>query len=42
MADVARKQAGRGVGVGVREQLRTLDDAAVVTAFLDGEDLHPL
>ena len=38
MADVARKKAGRGVGVGVREQLRTLDDAAVVTAFLDGEE----
>jgi RNA polymerase sigma-70 factor (ECF subfamily) len=38
MADVARKKAGRGVGVSVREQLRTLDDAAVVTSFLDGEE----
>ena len=38
MADVARKKAGRVVGANVREQLRTLDDAAVVTAFLDGEE----
>jgi RNA polymerase sigma-70 factor (ECF subfamily) len=38
MADVARKKTGRVVGASVREQLRTLDDAAVVTAFLDGEE----
>ena len=38
MADVARKKSGTLGGVGVREQLRTLDDAAVVSAFLDGEE----
>jgi RNA polymerase sigma-70 factor (ECF subfamily) len=38
MADVARKKAGMPGGAGVREQLRALDDAAVVTAFLDGEE----
>ena len=38
MADVALKQAGHLGGVSVREQLRTLDDAAVVTSFLDGEE----
>ena len=38
MADVARKKAGKLGGANVREQLRTLDDAAVVSAFLDGEE----
>src|SRR5687767_16034711 len=38
MADVALKQKMPLPGVAVREQLRTLDDAAVVTAFLGGED----
>jgi RNA polymerase sigma-70 factor (ECF subfamily) len=38
MADVARKKGGTLGGASVREQLRTLDDAAVVSAFLDGEE----
>jgi RNA polymerase sigma-70 factor (ECF subfamily) len=38
MADVARKKVGQLGAPSVREQLRTLDDAAVVTAFLDGEE----
>ena len=38
MADVARKKVGIQQGAGVREQLRALDDSAVVTAFLDGEE----
>lgn len=38
MADVAVKKAVRTGGQSVREQLRTLDDAAVVAAFLDGEE----
>jgi RNA polymerase sigma-70 factor (ECF subfamily) len=38
MADVARKKAGKIGGANVREQLRALDDAAVVSAFLDGEE----
>ena len=38
MADVARKKMGMQQGASVREQLRTLDDSAVVTAFLDGEE----
>ena len=38
MADVARKKAGTLGGANVREQLRALDDAAVVTAFLGGEE----
>jgi RNA polymerase sigma-70 factor, ECF subfamily len=38
MADVARKRAGTPGGANVREQLRALDDAAVVSAFLDGEE----
>jgi len=38
MADVARKKAGTPGGANVREQLRALDDAAVVTAFLGGEE----
>ena len=38
MADVARKKVGIQQGASVREQLRTLDDSAVVTAFLDGEE----
>ena len=38
MADVARKRTGTPGGANVREQLRALDDAAVVTAFLGGEE----
>jgi RNA polymerase sigma-70 factor (ECF subfamily) len=38
MADVALKQAGARTGVSVREQLRALDDNAVVSAFLTGEE----
>ena len=38
MADVARKKVGIQQGASVREQLRTLDDSAVVTAFLEGEE----
>lgn len=38
MADVALERAPRPGGVSVREQLRALDDAAVVTAFLEGEE----
>ncbi len=37
MADIARKQSIQP-GSAVREQLRTLDDSGVVTAFLDGEE----
>jgi RNA polymerase sigma-70 factor (ECF subfamily) len=36
MADIALKQ--KVAGAAVREQLRTLDDSAVVTAFLGGEE----
>jgi RNA polymerase sigma-70 factor (ECF subfamily) len=38
MADVARKKGALQGGATVREQLRTLDDTAVVSAFLDGEE----
>jgi RNA polymerase sigma-70 factor (ECF subfamily) len=38
MADVARSKAVRQGGASVREQLRALDDTAVVSAFLDGEE----
>ena len=38
MADVAMKRASAVQGKTVREQLRTLDDSAVVTAFLNGEE----
>ena len=38
MADVARRKAGTPGGANVREQLRALDDAAVVSVFLDGEE----
>lgn len=38
MADVALKRSANPAGGSVREQLRTLDDAAVVTAFLEGEE----
>ena len=38
MADVALKKIGMQKGATVREQLRALDDSAVVTAFLDGEE----
>jgi len=38
MADVALKHAVPLPGAAVREQLRTLDDSAVVSAFLGGEE----
>jgi RNA polymerase sigma-70 factor (ECF subfamily) len=38
MADVALKHAAPVKGPSVREQLRTLDDSAVVAAFLGGEE----
>ena len=38
MADVARKQKALIPGAAVREQLKTLDDADVVAAFLGGEE----
>src|SRR5688572_27772219 len=38
MAEVALKQKMPLPGVAVREQLRALDDAAVVTSFLGGEE----
>src|SRR5512132_2681241 len=38
MADLALKTAPRTAGVSVREQLRTLDDSAVVAEFLGGEE----
>jgi RNA polymerase sigma-70 factor, ECF subfamily len=38
MADIALKQKMPLPGVAVREQLRALDDAAVVTSFLGGEE----
>src|SRR4051794_5733356 len=38
MADVAIKRAVSLPGAAVRERLRTLDDSAVVTAFLAGEE----
>ena len=38
MADIARNKVGRAGAPSVREQLRALDDAGVVTSFLDGEE----
>src|SRR5262247_3238337 len=38
MTDVAIKRAVSLPGAAVREKLRTLDDSAVVTAFLGGEE----
>ena len=38
MAIIARKQAAQQQGASVREQLHAMDDSAVVTAFLDGEE----
>ncbi len=38
MADIARNKVGRTGAPSVREQLRALDDAGVVTSFLDGEE----
>src|SRR5881392_1901150 len=38
MADIVRKQIVSVEGAAVRERLRTLDDSAVVTAFLGGEE----
>ena len=38
MADIARNKVGRAGAPSVREQLRALDDAGVVTSFLEGEE----
>ena len=38
MADIALKEKMSLPGAAVREQLRTMDDAAVVTSFLTGEE----
>jgi RNA polymerase sigma-70 factor (ECF subfamily) len=38
MTDVAHKRRASAPGATVREQLRTLDDSAVVSAFLEGEE----
>jgi RNA polymerase sigma-70 factor, ECF subfamily len=38
MADIALRRAPVNAGGAVREHLRTLDDSAVVTAFLGGEE----
>ncbi len=38
MADIALKQKTSQPGAAIRAQLKTLDDAAVVTAFLGGEE----
>ena len=38
MADIALRRAPVNAGVSVREHLRALDDSAVVTAFLGGEE----
>src|SRR5918994_3011429 len=38
MAEVARKSVGALPGAVIREQLKTLDDADVVAAFLGGEE----
>ena len=38
MADIALRRATPPAGAAVREQLRTLDDSAVVTTFLGGEE----
>ena len=38
MAEIAMKRPAMKPGSAVREQLRSLDDAAVVTAFLNGEE----
>ena len=38
MAEIAMKRPVHKPGTAVREQLRALDDAAVVTAFLGGEE----
>lgn len=38
MATIARKQVDQLQGTSVREQLQTMDDSAVVTAFLGGEE----
>ena len=38
MAEIARNKVGQAGAPSVREQLRALDDAGVVTMFLDGEE----
>src|SRR5215213_8327466 len=38
MASIARKQEIPGQGATVRERLRAMDDSAVVTSFLGGEE----
>src|SRR5918993_1000645 len=38
MVSIARKQAIQPKGANVREQLKAMDDSAVVTAFLGGEE----
>src|SRR5688500_7831985 len=38
MADIVRKQISPAVGLTVRERLQAMDDSAVVTAFLGGEE----
>jgi RNA polymerase sigma-70 factor, ECF subfamily len=38
MAEIAHKQMVPNAGAAVREQLRGMDDSAVVTAFLKGEE----
>src|SRR5688572_32087176 len=38
MASIARKQAVQPQGANVRERLRAMDDSAVVTSFLAGEE----
>ena len=38
MASIARRQAIQPKGASVREQLKAMDDSAVVTAFLGGEE----
>jgi RNA polymerase sigma-70 factor (ECF subfamily) len=38
MADIARNKVGRAGAPSVRDQLRALDDAGVVTSFLEGEE----
>ena len=38
MADIVRKQMIPAVGPSVRERLQAMDDSAVVSAFLGGEE----
>ena len=41
MADIVRKQAVSVEGPSIRERLQAMDDSAVVTAFLGGEERAP-